>query len=108
MPLKGVVMGWFQLGDVPYWMNAVHTNGELKNEGCWACSSDNFKGPEVFVCKLARRLHCLDKFRVQENLVTDLQRWCRHPRGIRKGLHALLRDCKIFAEAGVDIREVGD
>ena len=101
-------MGWFQLGDVPYWVNAAHTNGEPKNKGCWACSSDNFEGPEVFVCELARRPCCPDKFRAQENLVTDLQWWCGRPRGIRGGLCVLLRDCEIFAEAGVDVGEVGD
>ena len=57
-------------------MNAAHTNGEPKNKGRWACSSNNFEGPEVFVCKLAQGPRCLDKFRMQENLVTDLQR-CR-------------------------------
>ena len=100
--------GWFQLGDVPYWMNAAHTNGEPKNKGRRACSSNNFEGPEVFVCELARGPRCPDKFRTQENLVTDLQRGCGCPRGIRGGLCALLRDCKIFAEVGVDIGEVGD
>ena len=101
-------MGWFQLGDVPYWVNAVHTNGEPKNKGRWACNSNNFKGPKVFVCELVRRPHCPDKFRVQENLVTDLQRGCRRLHGIHRGLRALLRDCEIIAEAGVDIREVSD
>ena len=101
-------MGWFQLGDVPYWMNAAHTNREPKNKGHWACSSNNFEGPKVFVCKLARRPCCPDKFRAQENLVTDLQWGCGRLHGIRRGLCALLRDCKIFAEASVDIGEVGD
>ena len=100
--------GYHGLGDVPYWMNAAHTNGEPKNKGHWACSSNNFKGPKVFVCELARRPRCLDKFRVQENLVTDLQRGCGHLRGICRGLRALLRDCEIFAEASVDVGEVGD
>ena len=79
-----------------------------QNKGRWACSSNNFEGPEVFVCELARGPRCPDKFRTQENLVTNLQRGCGCPRGIRGGLCALLRDCKIFAGAGVDIREVGD
>ena len=108
MPLKGIIMGWFQLGDVPYWMNVAHTNREPKNKGHWACSSNNFEGPEVFVCELVRGPHCPDKFRMQENLVTDLQQGCRRPRGIRGGLCALLHDCKIFVEAGVDVGEVGD
>ena len=89
-------------------MNAAHTDRETKNEGCWACSSDNFEGTEVFVCKLAGGPCGPDKFRTQENLVTDLQRWCGRPRGIRGGLRALLRDCEIFTEAGVDVGEVGD
>ena len=89
-------------------MNVAHTNREPKNKGRWACSSNNFEGPEVFVCKLARGPRCLDKFRMQENLVTDLQRGCGRLRGIHGGLRALLCDCKIFAEAGMDIGEVGD
>ena len=97
-PLKGVIMGWPQLGDVPYWVNVVHTNGEPKNKGCWACSSNNFEGPKVFVCELARRLRCPDKFCMQENPVTDLQQGCRHPHGIRRGLRVLLCDCEIFTE----------
>jgi hypothetical protein len=68
MALEGVIRGWFQLGDVPYQMNAVHTDRETKNEGCWACSSDNFEGTEVFVCKLAGGPCGPDKFHVQENL----------------------------------------
>ena len=108
VPLEGVIMGWFQLGDVPYWMNAAHTNGEPKNKGRWACSSNNFEGPEVFVCELVRRPRCPDKFHTQENLVTDLQQGCGCLCGICGGLCALLRDCKIFAETGVDVGEVGD
>ena len=84
------------------------TNGELKNKGCWACSSNNFEGPKVFVCELARRPCCPDKFCTQESLVTDLQQGCGRPRGIHGGLRALLCDCKIFTEASVDVGEVGD
>ena len=107
MPLEGVVMGWFQLGDMPYWVNVVHTDGELKNR-CWACNSDNFEGTKVFVCKFVGGLCGLDKFCMQEDLVTNLQRWCRGPCSIRGGLHALLCDCEVLVEAGMDIREVSD
>ena len=64
--------------------------------------------PSVAICELARGPRCPDKFRTQENLVTDLQRGCGCLRGIRGGLRVLLRDCKIFTEVGVDIGEVGD
>ena len=67
-PLKGVVMGWLELGDMPYQMDMVHTIGKPKDEGCWSCSSDDFKRTEVFVSELPRRTRRPDKFCAQEDL----------------------------------------
>ena len=64
------------------------------------------KGPRYLSVSL--REGCIVQINSARRKTLSLQQWCGHLHGKCRGLCTLLRDCKIFAEAGVDVREVGD
>ena len=81
----------FQHGNVENRVDCLHGLGESEYEGVQAGLSDDFKRSEEFFRELLGGSGHMEILRLNVDLGSDLELWCRSPTGVCRTLTASLR-----------------